>query len=155
MSNANIQRLLEEIKLRMNAYIDQLQINSLAKRGLKSFAGTQVDRIPGMINASRARSFVASLMKNPVVKRNTELQKQIGAAYWAVKTASQSTAEKRKASVDRLISASCPTMSPQRKAAISALIGQKCSDYSCSAQTYWEIFSDVDAACWIALLAEK
>jgi len=154
-SNANIQELLEKIKLRINAYIDQMNVSSLVKRGMKSFANSQVDRLPGMISASRAQSFVAGLLKNPVIRKNAELQKQMGAAYWAVKTASQPTAAKREASVKKLISGSCPTMTPQKKNAILALIGDKCADYSCSAQTYWEVFTHVDTACWIALLDEK
>jgi len=81
------------------------------------------------------------------------LQKQIGAAYYALKVALQSTPEKREKVVDDLLNATCFQMNPKRREEISRMIRTACSNYMCSPQKYWELFTEVDAACWLGLVS--
>ena len=149
-----IQKLLTRIKAQVNQLIEKLNVNSTVKRGMKKVAAIQIDKIPDTVRKARTQKYVARLLENPMVRKNTMVQKQIGAAYWAIKTAIQDTPAKRAATVKQLIDSSCVSMSPQKKEAIADLMASQCGNYQCGAETYWDIFQKVDAACWIALLKE-
>lgn len=154
MMNQEIEKLLAQIKLQVDQAIDKLNTNTMVKRGMKKVAADQIDHIPGLVSKARTQKYVARLLNNPVIRKNTTLQKQIGAAYWAVKTAIQPTAAEKEAMVKRLIDSTCPSMTEKKKRAITDLISEQCSTYQCDPQKYWEIFQHVDAACWIGLLQE-
>lgn len=153
--DVEVEKLLEKIKTTLNLYIDKMQINSTTKSVVKMLVSSQVNQIPKAISSGKAKKFVATLMKNRYVAKNEGLQKQIGAAYFALQVALEETPAKRQVIVNSLLDASCFQTAPQRKEAIRKMLQKECQDYTCSPQKYWEIFTEVDAACWYAMYSSK
>jgi len=156
--NDNVDRVLDDIKKRLNVYIDSLQTNLLVKNQLKKLVSNQVDKLPDVIEDKRARSLVSTLMDNRVVARNAELQRQLGAAYWTLKTAMKRTPAGRARVIDKLLAATCFQRTQggaKNRAELKKAIADECADHTCDAQTYYRLFSQVAPACWLALLKEK
>lgn len=151
-ANGDVQVLLEKIKDRTNQYIDSLNLNSTAKRAIKAYVNRQIDRLPETIRNARAQRLVAAVMKNRILAQSPELQRQIGAAYWTIKVASQSSPAEKEAVVQELLDASCFQMSPGKKQAIADQMVAECRDFQCGPMVYWTIFNQVDVACWVGLL---
>jgi len=163
MVNQQIEKLLDDIKARAGAHIDKMNLKGnpitqqISRQSLKSLVSVAIAQIPRVVKKQGTQKWILKVLENPRIARSQELQKQIGAAYWAIKVIMQDTAEDRVRQIDKLLKASCFENDAEKRGAISQLIIEKCGDdrKGCDGQQYWKVFTQVAPACWIGLLKEK